>query len=294
MHKTLSIALSLLTLWVALLTTAQAQTAPGAGFADPQGVAPRRAPPTELEPVYRGPSLDMLATIRKRGLLRVGIVASAPMVMHDRKGEPVGYSVDLAHRLAEDLGVQLQLVETSWNAVIPDLLAQQFDLIASGLWVSNARSLVVNFSGPTALEGVYLVAGKTAAAPRSVSEFNKPGITLAVYAGSTQARVAASLFPQARLLTVEGDADHLAPVLAGKAQAALVPTIAPQGLLRSAPDKLYLPQAAPLSMTRAAFALRKGDPDFLSYLNTWLDLQRDAGWLEARATYWSSSTDWLH
>ena len=271
----------------------QAQPAAGAGFADPQGI-PKRAPAPDAEVVYRGPAVDMLATIRKRGVLRVGVAATVPMVMHDGKGQLVGYSVDLARRLAEDLGVQLELVETSWTQVIPDLLSRQFDMIASGLWVSAPRALVLNFSQPTAVEGVYLVAAKKGAAGlKSREDFNQPGVKIAVYVDSPQERVAARLFPRATLLKVAGNADHLAPLLDGRAQAALVPTIAPRALLRGAPDQLSLPLDEPVSLSRAAFALRKGDPDFLSYLNTWLALQQDEGWLDERAVYWSATTDWL-
>jgi polar amino acid transport system substrate-binding protein len=35
-------------------------------------------------------------------------------------------------------------------------------------------------------------------------------------------------------------------------------------------------------------AVRKGDPDWLSFLNTWLDLQREQGWLDERARHWAS------
>lgn len=279
----------------ALLAPAAAQpsAAPGAGFADPQGL-PKRAAPADIEPVYRGPSIDTLATVRKRGVLRVGVVATAPMVMRDGKGALVGYSIDLGRRLAQDLGVQIEFVETSWTQVIPDLIGRQFDLIASGLWVTAPRALVVNFSTPSATEGVYLVAGRRGVpAARSLAEFDKPGMKIAVYADTAQARVAARVFPRAALLKLEGNADPLAAVLAGQAQAALIPTIAPRLLLRSAPEQLYLPSSEPVSLSRTAFALRKGDADFLSYLNTWLALQQDEGWLDERAVFWSASTDWL-
>jgi len=43
----------------------------------------------------------------------------------------------------------------------------------------------------------------------------------------------------------------------------------------------------------AALGVRKGDPDFVIFLNTWLSLQRDEGWLSERASHWSTSTEWL-
>jgi polar amino acid transport system substrate-binding protein len=265
--------------------------APGAGFADPAGL-PQRAPRADIEPVYRAPAIDTLASVRQRGLLRVGVVSVAPMVMHDARGELVGYSIDLARRLAQDIGVEVEFVPTSWAHVLPDLLARQFDLVATGLWVTVPRALVVNFSDATAVEGVYLVAGKgRAAGLQSQADFDRPGITLAVYAGTPQAALAARLFPRATLLPADEDA--LAPVLQGRAHAALVPTLAPQAVLQLAPEQLFLPLARPLASARAAIAVRKGDPDLVGFLNTWLALQRESGWLDARLLHWSTNTDWL-
>jgi polar amino acid transport system substrate-binding protein len=295
-------AMALIVALAALATAAvpaAAQTAasaakgePGAGFADPDA-APRRPPPADIEPVLRGPSIDTLATVRKRGVLRVGVVSSEPMAMHDKGGEWVGFSVDLVRRLASDLGVGVEFVPSGWANVIPDLLDRQFDLIASGLWVTVPRALVVNFSNPTAVEGIYLVANQAKAAGRkTIADFNKPGVTIAVYPGSVQEQVAQRLFPRATLLSLK-DTDELGPLLKGRAHALLLPTLAPQLVARVAQGQLVLPLAEPLARASAAFAVRKGDPDFVSFLNTWLAVQREQGWLDERASYWSTSTDWL-
>lgn len=271
-----------------------AQTAAsGAGYADPQGAPPLQAV-AEPDAVQRSaPAVDMLATIRKRGPLRVGVAVNEPMVMHDRQGQLVGYSVDLARRLADDLGVKIEFVETSWSQVIPDLLARRFDLVASGLWVTLPRALVVNFTDVAASQGIHLVAGKGAAGRHHAADFNRAGTRIVVYGGTVQEELATRLFPQATLLKVAGDGDHLAPVLAGKADAALVPTFAPQVLARSAPGRLFLPLDRPLASSVTAMAIRKGDADFLAYLNTWLAVHRADGWLDERAMHWTTATDHL-
>lgn len=264
---------------------------PSGGYDDPEGI-PRRAPTADVEPVYRGPAIDTLATLRKRGVLRVGVAASEPMVMRDQKGALVGFSVDLGRQLAEDLGVRLEIVETSWSQIIPDLLDRHFDIIVSGLWVTPERALVVNYTDATATLGVHLVAGRPLAdGLRTIEDFNRPDVRIAVYAGTVQERVARRIFPRATLVTVTGDDNEMPPVLAGTAHAALVPTFAPQVLVRSAPDKLFLPLDAPVQTTTTAMAVRKGDADFLNYLDSWLTIQRDDGWLDDRIAHWSAATD---
>jgi polar amino acid transport system substrate-binding protein len=277
----------LLSLGVRALTPGAAAPAAPGGFADPQG-APRRLPPPDVDPVWRGPSVDTLATLRRRGLIRVGVVPIEPMVMQDAKGAWLGFSVDLARRLADDLGVRLELVPTSWPRVIPDLLERQYDVIITGLWITAPRALVVNFTQPTVTEGLHLVASSARAARRlKRSDYNQSDVTLAVGAGTPQERMARLQFPRARLLSLD-DGTELVAVRDGRALAALVPTISPEALVDAAGDGLFMPLAEPLARVSTAMAVRKGDPDWLSFLNTWLDLQREQGWLDERARHWAS------
>lgn len=280
----------------ALATQAQTQAtppAPAAGTAAPEAAA-RRAAPRDIEPVTRGGTVDTLATIRKRGVLRVGVAVSEPTVMHDAGGKLVGFSIDAARRLADDLGVGVEFIETSWSGIIPDLLNHESDLIMSGLWVTVPRALVINYTTPTAVEGIHVIASRAAAARlKTPADLDRPGTKIVVYAGTLQERLAARRFPKATLLQVNGDADHLAPVLAGEADAALVPTFAPEVIVRAAPDRLALPFAKPLSSASAAIGVRKGDFDFVNFLESWLAVQRDEGWLEERTAYWADPTNWL-
>lgn len=275
---------------------AQAQPAAPAPVAGPaaQEAATRQAAPRDVEPVTRGGTVDTLATIRKRGVLRVGVAVSEPTVMHDSSGKLVGFSIDAAHRLAEDMGVGVEFVETSWSGIIPDLLNHQSDLIMSGLWVTVPRALVINYTTPTAVEGIHVISGRAASARfKTPADLDRPGTKIVVYAGTLQERLAARRFPKATLIKVDGDADHLAPVLSGEADAALVPTFAPEVIVRAAPDRLALPFSKPLSTASAAIGTRKGDFDFVNFLESWLAVQRDEGWLDERTTYWADPTNWL-
>jgi len=285
-------------LTLVLLSPAGAQESDGpgqatSGYQDPAAI-PQRLPLADVEPVYRSPSIDSLATIRKRGTLRVGVAISDPMVMHDVNGELIGFSVDIARKLAEDLGVEVRFVRTAWSQIIQDLLNHRFDVIISGLWVTPTRALVVNYTDPTVTEGVYLIANeKLIADLPTLADFNQPEVKIAVYADSFQERVARHQFPRAELMRVSGDELQLTPVLEGEAHAVLIPTFAPDLVVNAAPEQLILPFDQPLSSTFAAMGLRKGDADFLNYLNTWLAFQRDQGWLAGRVHHWSSTIEWM-
>jgi polar amino acid transport system substrate-binding protein len=150
---------------------------------------------------------------------------------------------------------------------------------------------VVQFSSPTVQDGVYLVASQASAPGKTdLADFDQPTMAVAVYAGTPQEALARKLLPRARVIASADD--PLQMLLDGKAQAALAPALSPQSLVQAAPGKLYLPRSTPLASTPAAMAVRKGDPDFLQFVNTWLSLQRDSGWLDERLLFWSDSAQW--
>lgn len=282
-----------LPLMLVLLTTTAvwAQTPSdrsASSWADPQAV--KRTPPADtVAPILRPPSVDTLATVRQRGVLRVGVVQVAPMVMLDRSNTYVGFSVDIARRLAADLGVRVEFVETWWTEVMPQLLDGHSDVIITGLWMNVPRALVANFTQPTASEGMYLIASRPLAAQRrSLEAFNQPGVKIAVSTDPAQQAVAKARFPRATVTPV--DDDPLLVVTEGQAHAALVATLAADAVVASAPRRWFLPSPEPLARTSAGMAIRKGDADFLAFLNTWLEMQRESGWLAERARHWATST----
>jgi polar amino acid transport system substrate-binding protein len=288
--------------WTAVILTVATGTAfaqqppaktPGSGYPDPEGVPVRPATP-DIAPVYRPPSIDTLATIRQRGLLRVGVAPSDPYVMRDKNGDLMGLSIEAGRQLAQDIGVDVEFVSTSWTQIIPDLIGNRFDVILSGLWVTPTRALLVNFSTPAAGEGIQLVASKKLAGTfKTKADFDKPGVTIVVYSGSSQEELAARLFPNATLMRIEGDADPITPLRDGKAHAALVTTPVPEVLVKAAPELLTLPFSEPLQGTATALAVRKGDPDFLNYVNSWLEYYRETGWLDEKVTYWNTADNWI-
>jgi len=55
--------------------------------------------------------------------------------MKDKKGEFVGFEIDVARQLAKDMGVDVEFVPTKWSGIIPALLTGKFESLSGG-WVS--------------------------------------------------------------------------------------------------------------------------------------------------------------
>src|SRR5210317_2462845 len=99
---------------------------------------------------------DTLDDILERGTLRVGMEPGyMPFELTNKKGEIIGFDVDMAKRMAKAMDVKLELVSTAWDGIIPSLLTDKFDIIMSGMTVTQSRNLRVNFADP------YIIVGQT-------------------------------------------------------------------------------------------------------------------------------------
>ena len=75
-----------------------------------------------------------LNKILQSGELRVGMEPGyMPFEMKDKKGNIIGYDVDMARKMAKEMGVKLTLVPTSWDGIIAGLITDKFDIIMQSI-----------------------------------------------------------------------------------------------------------------------------------------------------------------
>lgn len=79
--------------------------------------------------------------------LRIGTDATyEPFEYKAPDGKLVGFEIDLANALCAQMKRTCVFVESPWDAIVPSLLARKFDMIMSGMTVTDARRKTVNFS----------------------------------------------------------------------------------------------------------------------------------------------------
>ncbi len=231
--------------------------------------------------------------ILQRGVLRVGFSTFVPWAMQDKKGEFIGFEIDVARRLAQDMGVAVQFEPTQWSGIIPALLSGKFDIIIGGMGIQPQRGLKVNFTIPYEYSGMSLVADKQKAAKfKSLADFDRPDVILAIRQGTTAVDAAKKYMPKAQQRLFEQEAQTIQEVLSGRAHAVVASDPFPAFQALKYPDKLVLPMAEPFTKEPIAFAVRKGDPDFLNFLDGWIRMVTDEGWLTERHNYWFRTDKW--
>lgn len=236
---------------------------------------------------------SVVETVKQRGSLVVGLSTFVPWAMLDRNGQLIGFEIDVAKQLAEDMGVSVEFVPTAWDGIIPALIAGRFDVIISGMSITTQRNLTVNFTEPYAYSGVRIAANRSLEGKISeLADFNSPDITFALRRAATPVAAVQKLFPHANIVQFDEDGASLQEVLNGNADATAASEPTPSTYVADYPDRLFMPVDDLLGATAEAFAIRKGDPDALNFFNNWIAAGWRSGFLQERHDYWFRSTDW--
>ncbi|MBI1386569.1 MAG: transporter substrate-binding domain-containing protein [Rhizobiales bacterium] len=233
----------------------------------------------------------LLEEIQQRGTLRVGMSTFVPWAMRDKAGNLMGFEIDVATKVAEDMGVKVEFVPTAWSGIIPALIAKKFDVIIGGMSITPQRNLTVNFTIPYAHSGQQMAANKALAGSFTTREdYNAAGVTIACRRGATPCNAAQKLFPKATLRQFDDDAQAFQEVVNGNAHAMISSAPKPRFWSDAHPDKVFVAfDGTNLTTGDEAFALRKGDHDALNYFSNWILVNNSSGWLKERHDYWFKS-----
>ncbi len=237
-------------------------------------------------------SESVIESIKKNGVLKIGLSLFRPWSMRDLNGELVGFELDVGRELAKDMGVEVEFIPTSWDGIIPALVSGKFDVIISGMSITPQRNLTVAFSDPYAFSGMTILANKAMTKGFTLESYNNADVTFSARRGATPAAVIASMFPNAQLLLFDEDGAATQEVLNGNAHATMASEPAPSEEARRYSDVLYVPFDETFQAAGEAFAFRKGDPDAENYFNNWIGIKTRVGWLKDRNDYWFKGEEW--
>lgn len=234
-----------------------------------------------------------LQQVLRSGELRVGITLAPPWALRNEERELVGFEIDVARKLANDMEVEVRFLTYDHDELVRALEANEIDLIAAGLTISPARALHVNFSRPYATGGIGIATNTSSTADVGLLEqLDAPGFAVAVLANSAAAELAARLFPRAELLRFVDENQATEALLSGDADIYLGSEPIPSFLEIENPTVVDVPVNRPLLETPWAFAVGKGDPDFVFFLDAWIEARRADTWLDTTHEYWFKTLQW--
>jgi polar amino acid transport system substrate-binding protein len=250
-------------------------------------------PASAQTPRPEGAGEAMLEQVMKRGVLRVGISTFVPWAMQDKSGNFIGFEIDVANRLARDMGIKPEFIPTKWSGIIPALLTGKFDIIIGGMGIRPERNLKVNFSIPYDYTGMSIVAHKKLAAGfKKLDDFNNPSLSIASRTGTTAAAAVTRFMPKAKLRLFDDESQAFQELLLGRIHAVVASAPLPAYQALANPDRLFLPLKEDFTREPIGFALRKGDLDSMNFLDNWIRVTEAEGWLKERKQYWFGTKEW--
>jgi polar amino acid transport system substrate-binding protein len=236
----------------------------------------------------QAPTLQKLSSesaieqVKARGKLRIANGTFVPWAMPGKDGKLIGFEVDVAKKLADDMGVDLELI------------AGKFDFIIGGLTITPKRALTINFSIPYDYGETLLVVNKKKLPNlTSASQFNSEDITFATRRGATSGVTPASLFPKAKVIALDDENAIEQELVNGSAMATLATTPTPALIESKYPNDIRVIHE-PLARSASGIGMRKGDPDAEAYLNAWITFYTNNHWLQDRHAYWFDGRSWTN
>jgi ABC-type amino acid transport substrate-binding protein len=230
---------------------------------------------------------DTLEKIMKEKAFNIGYIPVPPVVIRDAKtGELSGYFVDSIKLICEQMGVKPNFVEASWSTFIAGLQSGQFDLSIASTFATIPRAMAVDFTRPIQYNAYSAIARKGDTRFKTLADIDKPGIKVALVQGAAGHEYAKQNFKNAQLITL-ATSDLTAPfveVSAKRADVGIEDSWSTRRYAALHPEVVDLFADHPYNVLPISWAVRKGEPELLNFLNTAIDYLRVNGRLEQFAT----------
>ena len=243
--------------------------------------------------VEGGSTLDVILA---RGALRMPIeflghpdTGDPPEMYRDPEtGEPEGVAPRVGAMIAEDLGVELDIIETPWPDQIPALLDGEVDLLPKHTLFPR-RALQLEFAMGRLMQIRITCQVPADSARDGIDSLRREGLRIGVWHGSSNRDVAERFFPAAHVVDAS---DPTALLLDGRVDA-IVGDAVTRRYLELNPELALLrePDGGLVILERGynKVSIRPGDPRFLNWLNSWYDYRDALGDIEDLCeTWWES------
>jgi polar amino acid transport system substrate-binding protein len=221
---------------------------------------------------------DTLSRIKEKKELRVGLDPGfIPFEMKNPKGEMIGFDIDMINGFAESVGAKAAFVDTRWEGIIPALIAKKFDLIVSGMTITEERKKTLLFSDPYYRAGLLaLVSAKRRETVKSAPDLDRKDVTIVVKVGTTADQFAAKAFPKATIRKLDSESDCANSVALGKVDAFIYDKPYLELFASKNSQKVFLLKDN-LTVEDFGVAARKSDASLIAAFNQYLSSWKKNG-----------------
>ncbi len=232
---------------------------------------------------------QVMDRILKDRQIKIGYIPSPPGTIKDpASGDLKGYYVDGVRYIFKTIGVEPIFVETTWANFAAGLQSGQFDLSMAGTFATIQRAAAVEFTKPIHYLGYSAVVKKGDERFKTLADFNKEGLKIAVVQGGAAQEYVKENFPNATMVAL-GTGNLTAPfveVSAGRADVGIEDAWQARRYASTQAGVTDLFQDNPYNLLPIAWTVKRGNQDLLNFMNTSIDFMLLTGrWERMAAPY---------
>ena len=209
-------------------------------------------------------------TTVSEGVLTIGTSPDfAPYEFYhiDENGDPqlAGFDIALAQRIADELGLELNVVPIDFDGILMEVQTGNVDLGISGFSPTPERAEVVDFSD------LYYVGGQafcvnTANKDKYTDYSDFKGLPVGAQNGSIQMGLAEENTPDANIVGLQKVTDIVSELISGKLEGAFIEKDVALQYAKNYPD-LYVLWDVEFDSEGSAIMLKKGNDELLAAVN---------------------------
>lgn len=233
---------------------------------------------------YPRPATVTLDEILYGGVIKIAVPKDFPPFGSTGSGGNLeGYDVDVAHLIAQELGVKLELVPVASNDRLSLLLTKRVHLVVAGLGVSAERAKAIAFSSPYA-PFFSTVAGAANIKAKSLADLQ--GKKIAVTRDTLEDRELSRSAPKGvEIVRFPDNQATIQAFLSGQTDFIATGNVVAAAIAKSNPDK-KIESKFVIRQSPASIGVRKGDSELLHWVNVFVYDKKLSGELDRLAQKW--------
>ncbi|QCO18554.1 glutamine ABC transporter substrate-binding protein (plasmid) [Azospirillum brasilense] len=207
----------------------------------------------------------VIASIKQSGTFRVGVDATFAPFEFSQDGKKTGFDIELVEAIAKELGATkgVEWVDIDFKGLIPGLMANRFDMIASAMYITEERRKVVAFSDTYYPGGLVIMVKANNSAVKGPADLE--GKTAAVQIGTKSVVHLKEHFPKTKIVEVETNAEMFGQVETGRTDVAVTGKPAAKLYAQTHPTVKVLDDQ--LTTEDYGFAMRKDNTELVTKVN---------------------------
>ena len=231
-----------------------------------------------------------LESIIKRGRLRVGYhPENLPFSFVNDKGNLVGFDVQLMHELAEDLEVEVEFIEWTYETLFKDLNRNKFDIAIGGLIVNPERLAKANFSNPYLdMNTAVVVKDHRRREFKSWRSIDEELISRLGVVGERRANSVKRYLPNTEVVLLETYSDFFTDNPKGVDALVISAEAGSAWTILYPAYSVVVPE--PYMKLNAAFAIPLNLSGFENFMNDWLQMKKTIGFIDKLYNKWILGT----